>query len=235
MDRLSSVTWPIVTYHTSEILDEESALEYFTKSFLSITDKHAPFKKLRLKNRSSSWFTPELESVFQERDNTWTLARHSGEAAHWQIFRQLRNKCTSSLRKTKNNYHIELIANSGTDPSKFWKAVNINKNKSFSSTPSSVTFNDCLIDTPSEICHAFNTHFSAAGNPLVMVNSGFPPNNDHLDHVPPSDRTPQFSLKTLTSSVIKEALQTIDSRRAAGEDKLDPYFVKLCAPLISDQ
>ncbi len=53
-----------------------------------------------------------------------------------RTFRQLRNKCTSSLRKAKAIYYTELICSSFTNPSKFWKAVNVNKNKSSISIPS---------------------------------------------------------------------------------------------------
>ena len=35
-------------HFTSEIPDAEIALDYFSKSFLAIVDKHAPFKKLRI-------------------------------------------------------------------------------------------------------------------------------------------------------------------------------------------
>ena len=58
-------------YHTSEMLDIELALEYFTKSFITIIDKHAPLKKLRIKNRSSPWFSTDLSIMFQERDKAW--------------------------------------------------------------------------------------------------------------------------------------------------------------------
>ena len=39
-------------HFTFEIPDAEMALDYFSKSFLAIVDKHAPFKKLRIKVES---------------------------------------------------------------------------------------------------------------------------------------------------------------------------------------
>merc|ERR1712239_44211 len=90
--------------YTSDILDVDMALEFFIKTFLSITDKHAPLKRLRVKNRTTPWFTPELSSMFRERNRAWALARRSGDPSHWLAFRQIRNKCTSSVRNAKSSH-----------------------------------------------------------------------------------------------------------------------------------
>ena len=90
-------------HYTSQIPDVEMALDFFTKTFLTIIDKHAPWKKLRVKDRSSPWFTPELALLFKERNRSWLLARHSRDPSHWASFRQIRNKCTSAVKKSQNN------------------------------------------------------------------------------------------------------------------------------------
>lgn len=74
-------------HYTSEIPDVEIALDYFSKNFLAIMDKHAPFKQLRIKDRSNPWFSPELSTLFKARNRAWSLARHSGEPSHWLAFR----------------------------------------------------------------------------------------------------------------------------------------------------
>lgn len=82
----------------------------------------------------------------------------------------------------KANYYIELMSSFVINLAKFWKAVNINKNKSFIPIPSHVTFNDCLINKTSGICHALNTHFATVGNLLDIVTQAL--NNKPLAHVP---------------------------------------------------
>uniref|UniRef100_A0A3Q3GUZ1 Reverse transcriptase domain-containing protein n=1 Tax=Labrus bergylta TaxID=56723 RepID=A0A3Q3GUZ1_9LABR len=119
-----------------EIPDVDHALEYFTNTFLTIIDKHAPFKKLRVKDSSSPWLSTELSLLLKERDKAWASARKT--AAHWLLFRQLRNKYTYSLRKAKTSNHQELISSCSLNPSKFWKAANINKNKSSPISPFSL-------------------------------------------------------------------------------------------------
>lgn len=68
-----------------------------------------------------------------------------------------------------------------------------------------------------------------------MVLPDYSLNNNPRDHVLPSYGTSQFTLQTVTLSVVKEVLQTIDCRKATGEDNLDSYFLKLAAPIITNQ
>lgn len=220
--------------YTSEIPDVELALDFFIKTFLSIIDKHAPFKKFRVKDRLTPWFTRELSSLFRERNRAWALARRSGDSSHWLSFRQIRNKCTSAVRNAKSGYYLELITSSYSDPTKFWKAVNSNKSKATISLPTMVKSNDCLITEQNEICLAFNRHFAHAGHLFDNDDCEGPPPGD-CGHVRSEGHVSQFSFEPFSGSVVFEALQSIDTRKSTGEDNVDPFFLKLAAPLITEQ
>ncbi|CDR00562.1 unnamed protein product [Oncorhynchus mykiss] len=53
---LAQVSWKDIDL----IPSVEDAWSFFKSNFLTILDKHAPFKKCRTKNRYSPWFTPDL-------------------------------------------------------------------------------------------------------------------------------------------------------------------------------
>ena len=72
------------------IPDPNIALNYFAKTFNSFAEKHAPFKKLRVKNRSNPWFSPEIAAMLRNRDIVWNRARASGLSNDWQYFCHLR-------------------------------------------------------------------------------------------------------------------------------------------------
>lgn len=55
------------------------------------------------------------------RNKAWARARHTGDPSDWLAFRQLRSQRTSSIRKAKSTYYLDLIFNTKSDPSKFWK------------------------------------------------------------------------------------------------------------------
>lgn len=58
-------------------------------------------RKLRVKGRENPWFSTELSDLIQQRNEAWAKARQSDSAKDWFIFRQLRNKCTSLIKKAK--------------------------------------------------------------------------------------------------------------------------------------
>ncbi len=53
------------------IADPEVALSYFTDIFNSLENKHAPFKKYRVK-RLNPWLSPEIAEMLRKRDIAWT-------------------------------------------------------------------------------------------------------------------------------------------------------------------
>ena len=51
---------------------------------------------------------------------------------------------------------------------------------------------------------------------------------------PPPNHTPLFSFRPFTSSEVCEALEAIDPKSSKGVDQLDPFFIVLAAPIISE-
>ena len=60
---LARVSWKDIDL----IPSVEDAWSFFKSNFLTILDKHAPFKKCRTKNRYSPWFTPDLTALDQHK------------------------------------------------------------------------------------------------------------------------------------------------------------------------
>ena len=217
---------------TSELSDLQSALDFFINNFIKIVDKHAPLKKFRVKDRSTPWFSQELSSLFKQRHNAWSRARRSGDPAHWLSFKQLRNACTTAMRKAKSSYFLDLITSSYSNPTNFWKAIDLNKNKTSNSLPTHINYDNLVINDKVEICSAFNRHFDDAGNlfektyagPLLPNASG---DSCQLDH------RQSFSFNLFSYSNVFDALALINTKSSPGEDNLDPFFIKLAAPIIT--
>lgn len=222
---------------TAEISDVQVALQSFTDVFcvlqktsvsvfflISCVDKHAPFKRLRIKDRTVPWFSNELSILFTDRNKAWSRARHSGDPHHWLSFRQLRNKCTSAVRKA-------LITSSYLNSTMFWKAVNLEKRKTSNTLPSSIRADDCVISNRSDILHAFNKHFADVAYlfekeypDLPSIDAGCLDTGVH---------TSSFSFRLFSYAEVLNALQALDPRSSTGEDNLDSFLLKLAAPIIA--
>lgn len=73
----------------------------FKVQFSAMHNKHAPFKKQRIKNRHSPWFTQELTSLLKQKNAAWKVARLSKSPSDYLKFRQLRNNATQAVRQAK--------------------------------------------------------------------------------------------------------------------------------------
>ena len=56
-------------HDTTTIPAVELALDHFWRSFNLMVNPYAPFKKVRVKNRSNPLFSGEISSLLKERDN----------------------------------------------------------------------------------------------------------------------------------------------------------------------
>lgn len=85
-----------------KIRDTDLALNYFINVFSLIVNNHAPFKKIRVKARSSPWFTADLADLLNSRNRAWTEDGCTKNPSCWLLVRQLRNCFTTALRKAKS-------------------------------------------------------------------------------------------------------------------------------------
>lgn len=103
------------------ISDVELAVETFKSIFNSVADKYAPMKTYITKDRINPWFTIELSELLQLRNKAWSKARQTRLCSDWLTFRQLRNKCTVSVKKAKSSYYLNTISSSQGDRLNFGK------------------------------------------------------------------------------------------------------------------
>lgn len=220
-------------------LDPVLALAFFSSIVTSMSDKHAPLKNHRVRNRTSSWFSPELSGLFLQKNRAWALARKTGTPADWLFFRQLRNKCTAAVKKAKSNYFLNAMTDSAGDPAKFWKTVNsLKRGNSAVSLPKQITSDSCILSEKNDICDAFNKHFISAGF-LFERKSGHCGTGQLVDFsscfstVTLKNGNPVFSFQKITEAEVLAALCAIDTKKSLGADNLDPFLLKCAAPIIA--
>ena len=208
--------------------DPHLALNHFIYTFNSIADKHAPFKKIRVKNRRNPWFSSEISLEMRARDKAWKTARSSGFRSDWQKFHLLRNKCLNMIRKAKSAYYISTLSDCSGNPGKFWSTVKSLSQTQSSSLPNQIKTDSSTISNKGDLCNIFNEHFITAGH--LLGTSGSPTN--YLAHDRPNPV--KFSLRLFSGTEVREALYTIDPKKSTGADELDPQLLVLASPIISD-
>ena len=97
---LARVSWKEIEH----IPSVEDAWLFFKSAFLTILNKHAPFKKFRTRNRYSPWFTPDLNGLDQQKNILWLTALASNSPHDMQLFREVRNKYTQAVGKLRLDF-----------------------------------------------------------------------------------------------------------------------------------
>ena len=69
-----------LTHSSHEKIDVKS-------SFLSIVNKHAPLRTMRVRTRSSPWITSELEKRMHDRNILKIKASKSNDSNDWSLFK----------------------------------------------------------------------------------------------------------------------------------------------------
>ncbi len=81
-------------------VDPDLALSVFDRLLLPVVNKHAPVRKLTVRNTMSPWLDQELKAHMMERNRAKTEAIKSGGEQEWSMYRKLRNFVTM-LNKIK--------------------------------------------------------------------------------------------------------------------------------------
>lgn len=208
------------------IPDVETAWSFFYDCFMAIVNKHATFKKFRIKGRDNPWFTPDLANALHERNLVWTKARKTGLKCDWDNFRKLRNKSSSQIKNAKSTFYLSTTTDSLNDPKRFWKTIkSLTVENNSQVLPNYIVHNSSNIYDKVEMVNCFNQHFILS---TPSINSS---NTVTVPEQPSYAST--FSFQPFTLCQVRKALQSLDARKPQGPDLIDPYFLKIAADLIA--
>ena len=199
--------------------DPEDALNFWIDSFVSIYNKHAPYKRKRVKSfPKPKWVSKELQEVIYLRD---FLKRHGQH----EESKKLRNAINSHKRAAKKKYFQDLLSDKNNSKST-WSAINQLKKKT--SNPK----HHVNINISSE---QLSDHFSSIAEKIVTTNQKSRSNTlDKLREFCLS-RNIQGKLDIPLMSVtdVYNALKHLKQSGTRDLDGLDTKILRLAAPIIT--
>ena len=137
-------------------------------SFLSIVNKHAPLRTMRVRTRSSPWITSELKKRMHDRDILKIKASKSNDSNDWSLFKKQRNKVNSEIRLAKQAYYQNSFNKHTGDSKKTWQTINeLTSRKSGKKSVTSLKVNGVSITNPTVLSNQFNNHFATIGPELA--------------------------------------------------------------------
>ena len=204
------------------ITDPSCALRLWADIFSSISDKHAPMTKKRIKTDTfPPWLTPDIRSEMKIRD---ALKKEN----KLPEFKKQRNKVKSLIRRSKIDYFQSLVKNR-SDPKLIWKAI-----KSLTNTNTS--------NKQPNICpDVFNHYFTNVATNLInsrpsLLDDSFKSCLNNIDNFVASRLgvNQSFDLPFMSTIDVISYLKLMKSKKSTGLDNINCRLMKMSAPYIAD-
>ena len=90
---------------------------------LELSDKHAPIREHRVKNRCNPWITKEIMYLMYQRDYVHKQAVKYNSENLMEEYRVLRNKVTSEIKKAQTSYYKSTIEENNGNNKCMWRTV----------------------------------------------------------------------------------------------------------------
>ena len=221
---LSQIRWDDVLTDPDPI----SAFEKWNTKFIAVFDKHAPFKRKRIRHKDSPWMTNEIVCKMRERDQMKKRAKGSGSEKDWMTYKRLKNDVTAIIRQTKKTYVTESIVNNEGDSNAMWKSLRrILPKKANENSIQKINIDNDVFTESGEIASCLNDHFVDLASKRTR-NRIFGDNmNQYMTRV-----ETKFSFEHVKSSDVLKCFNEIARNKATGLDQIPASILKDSIELI---
>ena len=201
--------------------DIDTKVNIFEGKFLSIINKHAPFKTCRVTKPATPWLRDEIKEMMDYRDKLKALCNITNNPTDVSKYKEVRNNVSHAVKKAQKSHLTKTIDN------------NIKNSKAFFSQLQKNNIVTSKKNNNSECKHTatyLNQIFLKNNNAKENVNLV---NNEIQNILSGSDNLePTFKFEEVTINSIKKIIKSIKSK-SAGVDDIGSYFVKIAADYIA--
>ena len=72
--------------------------------FIPMCDKHAPFKQIKIPNKTPNWFNDDYLGLRKKLELAKIRAQNTKSLIEWDAYRDLRNKTNNLAKRLKREY-----------------------------------------------------------------------------------------------------------------------------------
>lgn len=198
-----------------DIADIDGKLLCFNELLLSVYNRHAPIRTVKISRPKAPWITYTIKKMMSLRDRALVRFKKSKLPQHWEYYKQLRNLTKNSIKREKKAY-FRFKINRKHDTN-FWKEL-----KKLGNFSRHATIPDTL-NSPTEI----NDFFIASSI------SNTQPNADVLNKYANTTLSPynNFSFTLTNETEVLKSIMSIKSK-AIGADGINIYMLMHACPFI---
>ena len=107
LDDIKNIHWDGIFTCRDE--DTDAKVQIFEEKFISIIDKHAPFKTVRVTKPVTPWLSREIKSLMDYRDKLKTLCNITNSTEDIIKFKQVRNQVSHAVKKAQKAHLTKTV------------------------------------------------------------------------------------------------------------------------------
>ena len=233
---LEAVNWNDIY----DLEDPTLANSFLEENVLQVLDKLAPNKVIQTSRSHKKWVSAETKEMIRNRDEVREKARMTGSQVHWDQYRNLRNICTSRVRKDKDTYFKRLYDECETkgDVKKLFRIMKEQLGWETAGPPTALRSGETVLNKPEDIA---NAQMDAFEGKIKKLNQDLPPSNsDPVKHLEEAMRRWRgaysrsvMEIREVTVVETLEAIRSLSDSPAQGDDKLDAISLKAAAGILA--
>lgn len=169
------------------------------------------------------WMTRRLETLIRRKQEAWRKYRSRKNAAHRELYNNVRNMVTREVRTAKYAYEKKIALDATSNTKHFWAYVR-SKTTAKASITRLKTQTGEITEDDETIAQVMNKAFNGV---YVREDTGLP-------SVTPDSifQGPKLQDITLSREDVKKRLKGLDESKAQGPDGVSPLVLKECADTL---
>ena len=214
-------------FKAEQIHCPNEAAAFLESLIAGLVNKHAPFKKIKLKTGFITWKTPDITKLIKTKSILYKLYREKGmdkNSIEWLEYKRVRNQTTSAIRAAKIKAFKSVIDNPELGP---WVKIRLIKGSNATSSKiDSMKLNGKISTSPYQTADMLNEYFSTIGSNLNKSIS-----TTHSNPVTEASKN-GFHFDSVDISTVAKVLASLKNKKNGGLNQIPAYIYKLLEPLI---
>jgi len=214
-----AIDWPVLFSNKST----QQCFDIFYEHVNLAVNTHIPISMKVASNKATKdWVNLEVKSASKKKRRAWNKLRKDNTNSElllteWRTTRNLSNSISDSARAT---YESKVILDSKNNPKSFWSYVK-KRTKKPGDVSCLMSPNNSLIQDDSEKATLFNDYFVS-----VFINE--PDDNFFIDNTMHTSDVESIDAMNIDIDKIHNAIQKLNSSKAAGPDDIHAKLIKEC-------
>jgi hypothetical protein len=201
----------------------DGAWSAFKRTFLQISDKHAPFVNMKVREDSPPFINENLRSLCVDRDYFMRKAHKTRKLEDFNRAKQLRNQANNLLDLLRKRYFDDQIRQNRGNSKGLWKTLKkLLPSKGDRNIIQEIKSGDRTICDSKEIANVINRFFANIGNTLAANIT--PPTDFVPPEIVPTENP--FTMQLIDTEFVKKELGSMDINKSTGMDGIPSRLLK---------